>query len=121
MPNPYGPTGYFQALAYHTADIQFVFPKWHGGNLGVNISQDAISPANNLPRELQGAEITLSDQIAGAWTTFAKTGNPNGPGLPTWPVFTTGAGPFLAQNTSNSLETAAQYSANYHCAFWATH
>ena len=45
MPNPYDPTGYFQALAYHTADIQFVFPKWHGGNLGVNLSQDAISPA----------------------------------------------------------------------------
>ncbi len=37
MPNPYDPTGYFQALAYHTSDIQFVFPKWHGGNLGVNL------------------------------------------------------------------------------------
>jgi para-nitrobenzyl esterase len=121
MPNPYGPTGYFQALAYHTADIQFVFPKWHGGNLGVNISQDAISPANNLPRELQGAEITLSDQIVGAWTTFAKTGNPNGPGLPTWPVFTSGTGPFLAQNIANSFESATDYSNNYHCAFWATH
>ena len=39
MPNAYDPTGHFQALAYHTADIQFVFPKWHGGNLGVNLDQ----------------------------------------------------------------------------------
>ena len=54
MPNPYDPTGYFQALAYHTADIQFVFPKWHGGNLGVNLDQ-----LTGQPRELQGAEITL--------------------------------------------------------------
>ncbi len=37
MPNSYDPTGFFQALAYHTSDIQFVFLKWHGGNLGVNL------------------------------------------------------------------------------------
>jgi para-nitrobenzyl esterase len=118
MPNEYNTTGpgagYFQARAYHTADIQFVFPKWHGGNLGVNLDQ-----ATGQPRELQGPEISLSDQIAAAWTNFAKNGDPNGPGLPTWPVFTTGSGPFLAQDTTNTLETAAQYSDNYHCDFWA--
>ena len=59
------------ARAYHTADIQFVFPKWHGGNLGVNLDQ-----ATGQPRELQGAEITLSDQITAAWTNFAKNGDP---------------------------------------------
>ena len=113
---PYDPTGHFQALAYHTADIQFVFPKWHGGNLGVNLDQ-----ISGQPRELNpGAETVLSDQIVGAWTNFAKTGNPNGPGLPMWPVFTSGTGPFLAQDNPNSTETAAQYSNNYHCAFWAT-
>jgi para-nitrobenzyl esterase len=30
-----------------------------------------------------------SDQVMGYWTNFAKTGNPNGPGLPEWPAFTT--------------------------------
>jgi para-nitrobenzyl esterase len=119
MPNAFDSTGYFQALAYHTADIQFVFQNWHGGNLGVNINQGASSPALNLPRELQGPEITLSDQIVGAWTNFAKTGNPNGLGLPIWPVFTPGVGPFLQQDIPNGQETATQYSNNYHCAFWA--
>ncbi len=30
---------------------------------------------------------TLSKAIIGYWVRFAKTGNPNGPGLPPWPVY----------------------------------
>ena len=30
----------------------------------------------------------LTEQCMGYWTNFAKTGNPNGPGLPEWPRFT---------------------------------
>src|SRR5262249_13559684 len=90
--------GYFQPLAAHTIDIQFLFPAYHGGQLGVNISQDVNAPANNQPRELQGPEITLSDQLVAAWTNFAKSGNPNGTGAPVWPVFTTGSATFLQQD-----------------------
>jgi para-nitrobenzyl esterase len=111
MPNPYDPTGFFQALAYHTADIQFVFPKWHGGNLGVN-----LDPLTGLPRELQGAELTLSNQIVAAWTTFAKYGNPNGSGNSPWPRMPQ----LLRQDLSNSVITAAQFKATYKCAFWGT-
>lgn len=92
-----------------------MFQGYHGGNLGVNLDQ-----TSGQPRELQGTEITLSDQIIGAWTMFAKTGSPNGPKLPAWQAFAAGAGPFLQQDTPNSVETDAQYDANYKCAFWAS-
>ena len=77
-----------------------------------------LDPVSGLPRELQGAEIGLSDQMVAAWTNFAKTGNPNGSGAPVWPVLTTNSASVLQQDTPNSTETEAQYRANYKCAFW---
>jgi para-nitrobenzyl esterase len=115
MPNPYNATNgfHFQARAYHTADIQFQFVNWHGGNLGVNLDQYSGSP-----RELQGSEIGLSDQLVAAWTNFAANGDPNGTGAPTWAAFVSGTGPFLAQDIVSSNESEAQYRANYKCDFW---
>ncbi|WP_414463740.1 carboxylesterase/lipase family protein [Hyphomicrobium sp. DY-1] len=112
MPNVSSPTGHFRALAYHTSDIQFVFKNWHGGNLGVNLDQ-----TSGQPRELQGTEIALSDQLVAAWTNFANTGNPNGTGNSPWPKATTG-GPFLQQDIPLASESTTQYRANYKCDFW---
>jgi para-nitrobenzyl esterase len=113
MPNVSDPTGHFQALAYHTADIQFQYVDFHGGKFGVNKDQ-----TSGQPRELQGPEITLSDQLVAAWTNFAANGNPNGTGAPVWPVFTAASGTFLQQDIPNAAESVAQYRTNYKCDFW---
>jgi para-nitrobenzyl esterase len=98
----------FEALSYHTADIQYVFPMWHGGPLG------KTAPLN--PQQSK-----LSDQIVTAWANFARTGNPNGSGNTPWPRYTTAAdsSAWLIQDIpASSTLTDAQYAALRHCDFW---
>jgi para-nitrobenzyl esterase len=96
----------FVPLAAHTIDIQFLFPLWHGGQLGVS-------------HPLNAGETSLSDQLVAAWTNFAAHGNPNPTGNARWPRYSGTSGPFLSENVpSSSTLTAAQFSAMHHCDFW---
>ena len=38
--------------------------------------------------EMTAREAAIADRMQAYWTNFAKTGDPNGPGLPPWPVYT---------------------------------
>ncbi|HEY2708098.1 MAG TPA: carboxylesterase family protein [Caulobacteraceae bacterium] len=40
------------------------------------------------PWRWSSADRRLADMISSYWTNFVKRGDPNGPGLPTWPTFT---------------------------------
>ncbi len=64
----------FASLAYHTSDIQYLFPLWHGSPDGIE------HPLNKL-------QEALSDSLVAAWTNFAWTGNPNGLGNSPWPRY----------------------------------
>jgi len=48
-------------------------------------------------------DFSLSEAITDYWTNFAKTGDPNGKGLPQWPAFTA-ATPFTMNFTDDGFE-----------------
>jgi para-nitrobenzyl esterase len=64
--------------AFHSAELVYVF--------GTQASVDR--PWSDRDRE-------LSDQMQRYWTNFAKTGDPNGAGLPQWPRYGTSAKPVM--------------------------
>jgi para-nitrobenzyl esterase len=100
----------FEPLAYHTADIQYLFPLWHGGPDGV-------------VHKLNASQQRLSDALVRAWTNFAHSGDPNGKGVPTWPVFKPTAnapGLYLSETLPTSTTiTDGQFSAEHRCDDWA--
>lgn len=62
--------------AYHSAEIEYVF-----GQL------DSETEAEWTPGDRQ-----LSDIMQRYWSNFAKSANPNGAGLPNWPMYTAADG-----------------------------
>jgi para-nitrobenzyl esterase len=55
----------------HGSDVPYAFQTLSAGRGGAPKPED----------------LKLSDMISSYWVNFAKTGNPNGPGLPNWPAF----------------------------------
>lgn len=49
-------------------------------------------------------EQVLSERMTDYWTNFAKTGDPNGPGLPAWPAYETATEPTLLLDEEITVE-----------------
>lgn len=94
----------------HSGELAYVF-----GNLSATGSQAG---------DFQEADRQLSATLQGYWTNFAKTGNPNGPGLPQWPLydkkerryldFTTTADVVVAQNQRGPFTDLFRNALNAH-------
>lgn len=66
-------TSAYSPIPIHTAEVPFVF-----GTLTKELVAPTATP--------QAGDKRLSAMMMSYWTNFAKRGNPNGAGLPTWPM-----------------------------------
>ncbi|MEB3754081.1 carboxylesterase/lipase family protein [Acinetobacter sp. MD2(2019)] len=86
--------------SYHASELHYVFA-----------SPNALTRGQHLNAQQQ----TLSDQIQRYWGNFAKTGNPNGEGLPTWQPYPNHQ-PFNLSIAG--LAPVTGFKEKHHCDFW---
>ena len=92
--------------AAYTIELQFVFPGFHGGPAGAK-------------HPLNAAETALAAQMAGYWTSFARTGDPNGGALAAWPKYAPSTDAELSLQTGGPVPFGT-FVPQHHCAFWDT-
>ena len=80
----------------------------HSGELPYVFGTPQIPGKKMLGAAFGPTDVEISELMQGYWTNFAKTGDPNGPGLPDWPQFKTSSeemmrftptGPIVSRNT----------------------
>jgi para-nitrobenzyl esterase len=88
--------------AYHAADLPYLF--------------------EDKEAALSAEQRKLSGQLIGYWTNFARGGDPNGPGLPSWPRLPKSTSPMEPGSGTLSLEPGAvrpvDYAARHQLGFW---
>jgi len=101
----YSPAVSFDYGAYHTGEIQYLFPLFHG--------------ATGTPQPLNDAQKELSDDMVSYWTRFAAAADPNSSAAPVWPAYTDDAGKYQSLDLPEpTTDDVTQLSASHHCDLW---
>jgi para-nitrobenzyl esterase len=82
--------------AYHSAEVAFVF--------------ETLAPDE---RPWRPEDKKLSDLMSSYWVNFARTGDPNGPGLPRWPAYRRQSGYEVMHLTASPYPAPDEHRARY--------
>jgi para-nitrobenzyl esterase len=102
----YFPAMSFPMGAYHTVELQFLFPGYHGGQ--------------GIPHRLDAAERDLSDKMTSLWAGFAHMTKNTLPWPESvWPQFKPTSDDYLSLNIpASAVKSGAGFTAIHHCTFW---
>ena len=99
----YFPPVSFPMGAYHTSEIPFLFPGFHGGT--------------GKAKPFTPGEQKLSDAMIDAWAGFAKTGKPAPTAIGPWPVYDPKRDNYQSIDVAMSSNKDG-YGDRNNCAFW---
>ena len=81
--SPYNP------LPIHVSEVPYVF-------------QNLVANGHGAPN---ASDLAVADAMSSYWTNFARTGNPNGDGLPNWVAYTGAGGQVMGLATPLQIQT----------------
>ncbi|MDR0226628.1 MAG: carboxylesterase family protein [Burkholderiaceae bacterium] len=89
--------------AHGLASYRYVFSRHRNGGATAPVHGDELPYVfDNLDarhrgqqRPFDATDVAVARSMADAWARFARTGNPNGPGLPTWRPYGMAGQPFM--------------------------
>ncbi len=90
--------------APHTSELPFLWPLLPGSN---GVSGSLMTPA----------EMELATQMRAAWTNFARSGNPNGPGVAPWTAYDSRTDRFQELIPPGAAASTG-FNADHKCAVW---
>jgi para-nitrobenzyl esterase len=101
-PQDFLPPVTFPYGAAHASELQYLF------NLPITVPRPPLN----------AQQLELSSNMQRYWTNFAKSGTPNGSGLPTWQQFNAVEGNFQSLIPPAPMQETT-FATNHKCAFWA--
>ncbi|WP_353250466.1 carboxylesterase/lipase family protein [Salinisphaera sp. T31B1] len=103
----YAPPVSFDFGAYHTGEIQYLFPLFRG--------------ATGTAKPLDDAQAALSADMVSYWTTFAAAGDPNASSTPEWPAYSDDSRQYLSLELPEPVtKDISALSDDHHCDLWAS-